>query len=136
MYVPRSVKRRLWILPAAVLVLSPGWRGELVPVPHEEVLLKAAEFDADEVFGAVRAGSVEGEEWDVQYMGSRVANALALLNLRGLATRLVPPAYAAHVPPGGDLRPQRADAYFRVEAHVRWPWWWPGGGVRWELPAR
>ena len=42
----------------------------------------------------------------------------------------------AHIPPGIDLLPQRADAYFAVQTSWRWPWWWPGGGVDWKMPAR
>jgi hypothetical protein len=134
-YLSRTAKRRLWIVPALILLAAPGWEGRLVPVPHAEILMKAQHYDADDVFGAVREGEREGEQWHAEYMGSSIGNLLAALNLRGLATRLVPPLFVAHVPPGADDRPQRADAYFRVESSARWPWWWPGGGVRWELPS-
>jgi hypothetical protein len=104
-------------------------------VPHEEVIVASAKFDASEVFGASRPGARDGEEWHATYMGSRPAKLLDLLNLRGFATRVVPPAFVAHIPPGADDLPERADGYYRVLTSWRWPWWWPGGGVDWTVPG-
>jgi hypothetical protein len=133
-YVSPEWKKRLWIGAAVVPFLLPGWRGELVPVPHEEVLLAAKARDADDVFGVSRDGEVPGERWHAQYLGGRTAKLLDVLNLRAWATRLTPPDFAAHIPPGPEDLPERADAYFRVATTTRWPWWWPGGGVDWRLP--
>jgi hypothetical protein len=135
-YVPPAVKRRILIACGILPVLLPGWGGDLVPVPHEEIIVEAAKHDADEVFGASRPGERAGEEWHAQFMGSTPAQVLDFLNLRGFATHVVPPAYVAHIPPGADLLPERADGYFKVVTHWRWPWWWPGGGVDWTMPAR
>lgn len=135
-YISPEVKRRLLLVPVAVLVLAPGWSGRLVPIEHDEVLRECRRHDAGEVFGASRDGDVAGEEWHAQYVASPAARFLDALNLRGFATRVVPPMFAAHIPPGMDLLPERADAYFRVETSWRWPWWWPGGGVDWRMPGR
>jgi hypothetical protein len=128
-YLSPRAKRALWISCAALPFALPGWRGELVPVAHDEILADAARYDAGDVFGVSLPGDAEGEEWHAQFLGSRPALALDALALRKLAPRLVPPAYMAHIPPGTDALPSRADAYYRVIAHTRWPWWWPGGGV-------
>ncbi len=136
MYVPPEWKRRFWISAAVAPFLVPGWRGTLVPVPHEEIILDAATYDAGEVIPATRAGDAQGEEWHAQYMGSRAAAVLEFLNLRSVATYLAPPKYVAHIPPGPDDLPERADAYFRVDTSWRWPWWWPGGGLDWRMPER
>lgn len=136
MYIEPAVKRRIWIGLAVLPLLLPGWRGELVPVPHDTILLESGRHEAGEVFGVSLDGDVPGEEWHAQYVASGPAQFLDLLNLRALAPRIVPPAFVAHIPPGRDALPQRADAYFRVETSWRWPWWWPGGGVPWELPSR
>ena len=53
MYLSPTLKRRLWLVPVAMLVLAPGWRADLVPVPHEEILRRSAECDADDVFMAL-----------------------------------------------------------------------------------
>jgi hypothetical protein len=135
-YVSPETKKRLWIAAAVAPFLLPGWRGDLHPVPHEEILIESRKFDADDVIGAIRDGDAPGEEWHLEFMGSRAAAFFDLLNLRGLATHLVPPRFAAHVPPGADALPERADAYYRVETRTRWPWWWPGGGVEWKAPPR
>ena len=129
-----AFKRRLWLAPAAVLVLAPGWSGTFVPVTNDDIIAHSQHFRGDDVFGVVRAGE-QGEEWHAEYMGSGTANLLSTLGLRSAATSVVPPTFVAHVPPGAPDRPQRADAWFRVEPHVHWPWWRPGGGIRWELPA-
>jgi hypothetical protein len=128
-YLSPRAKRILLISGAALPFALPGWRGELVPVEHDAILADAARYDAGDVFGVSLAGEKEGEEWHAQFMGSRPAAALDALALRKLAPRLVPPDYVAHIPPGTDALPSRADAYFRVVVHARWPWWWPGGGV-------
>lgn len=135
MYVPPEVKRRIRIACLVVPFVLPGWRGDLVPVPNDQVILASAQFDAGDVFGTSRPGEREGEEWHAQYMGSGAARFLDLLGLRRFATHLVPPAFAAHIPPGSDKLPHRADGYYRVETHLRWPWWWPGGGVDWRVPG-
>lgn len=135
MYLPPRTKRILLISCAALPFAVPGWRGELVPVAHEEILAEAARHDAGDVFGVSLAGDKEGEEWHAQFMGGRAALALDALALRKLAPHLVPPDFVAHIPPGTDALPTRADAYFRVESHVRWPWWWPGGGVDYARPG-
>jgi hypothetical protein len=135
-YVSPRWKKRLWIAAAAALFLLPGWQGRLVPVPHEEILLESARHDADEVFGVSRPGEAPGERWNVQYMGGGAAKLFDLLNLRGFATRVVPPRFAAHIPEGPEDLPERADGYFRIETSLRWPWWFPGGGVDWRPPLR
>jgi hypothetical protein len=126
--------RRPWIAAALVLLAAPGWRGELVPVAHDEVLAVTGARAAGEVFGVARAGERQGEEWHAQYVASPPAEALFALGLRKLAPALVAPQFVAHVPPGFDGVPQRADGYYRVATSWRWPWWWPGGGVDWRLP--
>lgn len=136
MYLPPEWKRRLWIAAGVLPFALPGWRGELVPVPHEEIILDAARYDADDVKSASRPGEAPGEEWHAQYFGSPWAALFDLLNLRGFATRVAPPTYVAHIPPGLDSLPERADAYFRVETATRWPWWWPGGGLDYRMPDR
>jgi hypothetical protein len=135
-YVTPEWKSRAWILPLAVLALAPGWRGDLVPVPHEEILTEAKRCDPADVIPGSLPGREEGEQWHAQFFGSSAARVFDLLNLRGLAPHFVPPSYVAHIPPGMDDRPERADGYFRVETHWRWPWWWPGGGVDWRVPQR
>lgn len=134
MYIPPEWKKRIRIALVVLPFLPPGWAGVLVPVRHEELIREAARHDADEVFGVSLPGERPGEEWHAQFMGSGIAQFLDLLALRRAAPSLVPPRYAAHVPPGIAGLPQRADGYFRVETSLRWPWWWPGGGVRWALP--
>jgi hypothetical protein len=129
------VKRRILVACGVAPFLLPGWRGDLVPVAHDEIIVAASKYDASEVFGATRRGDREGEEWHAQFMGSGAAQFLDFLNLRGFATRVVPPAYVAHIPPGADLLPERADGYYKVVTHWRWPWWWPGGGVDWRVPG-
>ena len=136
MYVPPEWKKRFWIGCAIAPFVLPGWSGKLVPVDHDEILIASAKFDAGEVFGASRSGDVPGEEWHAKYMGNAAADILELFNLRGLTVHVAAPAYAAHIPPGRDDVPVRADAYFRVETNWRWPWWWPGGGVDWRMPNR
>lgn len=135
MYLSPRAKRVLLISCLALPFAMPGWRGELVPVDHAAILADAATYDAGDVFGVSLPGERDGEEWHAQFMGSRAAHALDALALRRLAPRVVPPAYVAHIPPGTDALPSRADAYFRVVAHTRWPWWWPGGGLALERPG-
>ncbi len=135
MYLSPRAKRALLISGAALPFVLPGWRGELVPVDHDEILAQAARYDAGEVFGVSLAGEKDGEEWHAQFMGSRAADSINALALRKLAPRLVPPAYVAHIPPGTEGLPTRADAYYRVVAHARWPWWWPGGGMDFVRPG-
>ena len=78
------------------------------------------------------AGAASGE-WHAEYIDSGLARMLAACGMRGFAPSLVPPDFAAHVPPSaGALRP--ADGYFRVETAWHWPWWRPGGGVLWQRP--
>jgi hypothetical protein len=130
------LSRRAWtraglgVLAAAAL--APGWEATLVPVEHDEVLAAAAQ--APSAFGVVRPGRGRGDEWHAQYLGGGFARLLADVGLRGAVPSLVPPDFAAHVPgPVGAQRvATRADGYFRVDARWRWPWWRPGGGVRWE----
>jgi hypothetical protein len=136
-YISPQVKRRFWISLAVAPFLVPGWRGELVPVSsHDDIIRKASGYDAGEVFGVSRKGDTPGEEWHSQFMGSSTAQFLDLVALRGIAPSIVPPTCVAHIPPGADLRPERADGYYWVEVHLRWPWWWPGGGVDWRQPDR
>jgi hypothetical protein len=136
MYVPPEVRRRLWLVPVGLVLVLPGWSGRLVPVDHEEILQHSRR--ARDVFGVTRAAADPAEEWHAQYMDSEAASLLDDLRLRGLTTRLVAPDYVAHIPARTRVRgvelPARADAYFRVETGWRWPWWWPGGGVAWEVP--
>lgn len=134
MYLSHSVKRRVWIACAVAPVVLPGWSGVLVPVSGDERIVEAGKYAADEVVPATRRGDVAGEEWHVTFMGSRAAEFLDFLNLRTFATHVVPPTFVAHIPPGTDLLPERADGYFKVVTRWRWPWWWPGGGVDWTNP--
>ncbi len=135
-YVPPEWKKRFWIAAVVVPLLLPGWRGELVPVPHAEIILDASRYDAADVIPATRVGDAPGEQWHLQFMGSPWASMFDTLNLREFAARVAPPQYVAHIPPGLDDLPERADAYFRVKTAVRWPWWWPGGGVDYRMPDR
>ena len=131
-------KRLVWFAPLAAAALAPGWKGSLVPVDHDEILLRSARADASDVFGVSRPGEREGEEWHAQYIESGMANALEDLHLRGLAMKLVPPQYVAHIPTqtkiGGVTLPGLADAYFSVATSMHWPWWWPGGGLDLRRP--
>ena len=136
MYIPPEWKRRALFGVLAVLVLLPGWAGDLVPVDSNEMLRDLTRRDASEAVVATRGGDKEGEEWHVRFLDSGWARVFDLLNARGLATRTVPPAYVAHIPPGADELSVRADGYYRVETRWRWPWWWPGGGVDWRVPDR
>ena len=139
MYIAPEVRRWLWAVPVAVAVLCPGWEGRLVPVPHEEALVAARAAPPEQVFGVERAAQGDTRErWHAQYLGGGFAGLLRDLNLRGLTTYLVPPDYVAYLPPptvhkGIELAPTPA-AYYRVETACRWPWWWPGGGVAWDVP--
>ncbi len=117
-------------LAAALLVLAaaaPGWRGELVPVEHEDVLAASRAAPPSTVFGVARDGAVPGERWHAQYAGSGVAAALHDAGMGAGLTRVLPPRFAAHLAPGAE----HADGYFRVEARVHWPWWRSGAGVAW-----
>ena len=136
MYISPEAKKWIWIACGIAPFVMPGWRGELVPVQHDAILVESARHAAGDVFGVSRTGDIPGEEWHAQYMGNDAAAFFCLLNLRSFATRVVPPDYVAHIPPGTDLLPQRADAYFEVRTSWRWPWWWPGGGVDWTLRER
>lgn len=131
----RRVSARLGLALLAAAALAPGWEATLVPVPHDDVL--AAASRASSALGVVRPGSGRGDEWHVQYLDSGAARLLADLGLRRALPSLLAPDFAAHVP--GPVGPRevatRADGYFRVEPDLRWPWWRPGGGVRWEGPA-
>lgn len=113
---------------AAVVMVLPGWRAQLVPVEHD-VVLEAASRSRTQT-GVVRAGAAPGEEWHVQYLDSWPVRMLDEFGLRRAATALVPPDFAAHVPSGS----MRADAYFRAESATHWPWWRAGGGVEWSVP--
>jgi hypothetical protein len=121
----RPTWRETAVAAAALALLAPGWRADLVRVPHEEALAAAARSRSQ--LGAVRAGDAPGEEWHVQYLDSWWARMLAELGLRARLPALVPPDFAAHVAAGS----ARADGYFRADAAVHWPWWRPGGGVDW-----
>jgi hypothetical protein len=116
----------------ACAALAPGWSGTLVPVAHDDVLAAASRSRSQ--LGVSRPGEA-GEEWHVQYLDSYAVRWLDELGLRRRAPWLVAPDFVAHVPPaaGGVVR---ADAYFRVETRWHWPWWRPGGGVAWTMPAR
>ncbi len=134
---PRT-RRRVLIAVAGVCALFPGWGGTLAPVDHEEILASSRSRSAGQVIGVALSGERPGEAWHATYHGSASARFLADIGLRSLAPHVIAPDFAAHVPahpagPGRDL-PARADGYYRVVPHVRWPWWWPGGGVAWELP--
>ena len=50
MYIPPEVKRRIWIACGIAPFVLPGWRGELVPVPHDAILDASARYPADEVW--------------------------------------------------------------------------------------
>jgi hypothetical protein len=116
------------------VLLLPGWRGVLVETPHDDVLAAAREAVPDRVFGVTRPaeldGGRDGGEWHAQYHGSLAARLLRGAGMGASLTRIVPPAFAAHVPP----RAERADGYFRIETALHWPWWRPGGGVDWHDP--
>jgi len=128
--------RRVWIRiglgVVAAAALAPGWAGTLVPVPHDELIAAAARSGS--AMGITRAGEGRGDEWHLQYLDPRFARLLADVGLRGVLPSLVPPDFAAHVPaPVGPREvATRADGYYRVETSLRWPWWLPGGGVRWD----
>ena len=140
------LSRRAWIRIGlgvlAAAACAPGWEASLVPVEHDEVLAAAAQ--ASSAFGVTRPGTGAGDEWHAQYLDSGLARLLSAVGLRGTIPSLVPPDFAAHIPgpvvpavvPTGDTGGRgvatRADGYFRVETRARWPWWRPGGGVRWE----
>lgn len=129
--VPRLTWKLAGALVLAAAALWPGWSARLVPADHEALLAAAGRSRSP--LGVVRPGDAPGEEWHVQYLDSWPVRLLDGMSLRHLAPALVPPDFAAHVPAGTG----RADAYFRAEPHLRWPWWLPGGGVDWTpVPGR
>ncbi len=127
MQLPPRLKRLVWAAPLIVLLLLPGWAAELKPVAHE-ILLRRVQR-ADNVVGVRRAVDGDPGEWQATYADSVTASALSALNLRGMTTYVAPPLYVAYIPEGA-----RLGEYFRVETHLHWPWWLPGGGVQWKLP--
>lgn len=127
MYVSPAARRRLWLSVPAVLLLLPGWGAVLAPVPHRDVM--SAMRRADSVAGVARPAE-GGGEWHASYVDSPLAETFAAAGLRGATLRLVPPDFAAYVPAGARM----AREYYAVRASIRWPWWWPGGGVIWEAP--
>jgi hypothetical protein len=127
------VTRRRKLIVAAfcgVVLLAPGWRAALQPVPHGQILAAVSTAAPGDVFGVSVAGAREGEVWHAQYHGSPFARLLRAAGVRSSLPSLVPPAYAAHIPVGAE----RADGYYRVAAAAHWPWWRPGGGVDWRDP--
>jgi len=114
---------------AAAAVVSPGWSARLVPADHEDLLAEASRSRSQ--LGVSRAGDTPDEEWHLQYLDSWAVRVLDEMRIRGKAPALVPPDFAAHIPPGSD----RADGYFRLETSWHWPWWRPGGGVAWRVPG-
>ena len=122
------VRKALWQVPLAVLALAPGWRGTLVGVTEDEKWARLR--GADSAVGVSRPGEREGEEWHASYVDSAPARILETFGARSLLLRLTPPDLVAHMPVGA----RHADGYYRVESHLRWPWWWPGGGVDWTQP--
>ena len=126
---PPRARRAWWKLAGAAalaaLVLAPGWSARLVPADHGALLAAAGRSRSQ--LGVTRPGEAPGEEWHLQYLDSWPVRVLDEMALRRLAPLLVPPDFAAHVPAGSG----RADGYFRGESRLRWPWWWPGGGVDW-----
>lgn len=123
-------RRRALVLVLASAALAPGWAGRLEPVDHDLLLDEAGR--SHNQTGTVREGDVPGEQWHLQYLDSWPARMLDEFGLRGRASSLVPPDFVAHIPPGS----ARADGYYRAVASWHWPWWRPGGGVAWEVPAR
>ena len=132
-------RRRMLLLAAlcGTALLLPGWRGRLVAAPHDDVLAAARGAAPDSVFGVSRVagsggapGSAAGGTWHAQYHDNRVAGLLRRAGMGASLTRLIPPAFVAHIPP----RAERADGYFRVETSIHWPWWRPGGGLEWSDP--
>ena len=135
MQAPRRTWVRVALGVALAAALAPGWQGTLVPVPHDDVIDAASRSGS--AMGVVRAGDGRGDEWHVQYLDPGLARLLADLGMRGALPSLVPPDFVAHVPaPVGPKEvATRADGYYRVETSLRWPWWLPGGGVRWDAAA-
>lgn len=119
-------RRHRWLIAPALLVATivcfPGWKGELELVEHTVVLLEAR--DAHQLTPSVL--DAEGDaQWHLTHLDSTFGQILVDVGFGGLTPRLVPPEFAAYVP-----RPNApADAYYRVESSVHWPWWWPGGGL-------
>lgn len=128
MYVSPRVRRLLLALPIALLVLAPGWRGRLAPLRYEQMW--DALQSADDAIGVAYVPVEDGPEWHATYVDDGVASAVRALNLRTYLPHLSPPDFVAHIP-AGELH---ADAHFRVESSVHWPWWWPGGGMDWTAP--
>ncbi len=104
--------------------LLPGWRGDLAPVPHGSVLAAARASPSGSVVG-VEVRDAAGGTWHAQYVGSGAARVLRGLGLGGSVASLVPPDHAARIVDG------KGAGYYAVEPSMRWPWWWPGGGVDW-----
>ncbi len=129
---PRLRVRRAAVLGSLLaVVVVPGWRADLWPVDHDAVLAASRAADPDHVFGIALDGAEPGERWHAHYTDSRLASWLHGAGMAGAITSVVTPDHAAHLPPGAE----RADGYFRVESTVHWPWWRPGGGVHWVVPA-
>ena len=123
---------RLGVLP----FLLPGWRGDLVPVPNDQVILAASQFSTPAtcspraVPARGRARSGTPSTWAATPRACSTCSGCA-----GSRRHVVAPSFAAHIPPGSENLAQRADGYYRVDTHLRWPWWWPGGGVDWQVPG-
>lgn len=128
MYLSPTVRRRLWIVPVAIVLLLPGWSARLRPLSYEEMWDHLQRTTS--AVGVARAAEVDGAEWHATYVENGFAESCASLGLRHILPALSPPDYVAHIPAGG-IHP---DAYYRVESSVRWPWWWPGGGIDWTTP--
>lgn len=121
----RTALRTLAALAAAAL-LAPGWAGRLAPATHDEILEAASRVRGLGV--SVPDPAAPDARFDLQYLGSGWAALLTSFGLRGVVPQLVPPDFAAHVPPAvGGV--QRADGYHRVVTTWHWPWWRPGGGL-------
>jgi len=128
MALSRRLRRLLWALLPATLLLAPGWRADLLPVRHEQMWDDLRSSAG--AIGVARPVGGNGEEWHATYLESGLAEALESLRMRDFLPALVPPDYAAHIPAGGT----HADGYYEVRTRTHWPWWWPGGGVDWRLP--
>ena len=128
MYLSPRTKRLLFAVPVACAVLAPGWSASLERLHYEQMWDQLKQ--ADNAVGVSHVPVVGGEEWHATYVDDSLAGLFSSLNLRGFLPTFSPPDYVAHIP-AGELH---ADAHYRVETHLRWPWWWPGGGVEWSAP--
>ena len=128
MYLSPRVRRTLLALPLVAVVFAPGWSASLAPLRYEDMW--GTLQTADDAIGVAYVPEEDGPEWHATYVDDGLASVFRSLNLRSYMPHVSPPDFVAFIP-AGELH---ANAHFRVESRMHWPWWWPGGGMDWSAP--